>query len=125
LVDGRLDEVTWKTLQANKTPTGLELVRQVVREEIGARDGRPVRTRAVDPHRAFAGAGAGTGTGNVRVRNAGEAYSTVRSVGRHRVTGQPVLTPQGTEAELPSEAETARIGCYLKRSARRAGLNTG
>ncbi|MBS0208725.1 MAG: phage major capsid protein [Planctomycetes bacterium] len=62
-------------------------------------------------------------SGNVRVKDASEAYSTVKHVGKHAKTGLPVLNEQGQHIETPSQLEYAKAGAYLKFLANRAGVS--
>lgn len=64
----------------------------------------------------------GSQKGDVRVFGPGRKYKTVKEVGKHAKTGQPVLTDRGLPAELPSEYEHAKAGAFLKHLANRSGV---
>lgn len=72
-------------------------------------------TKSADPRQVFGG-----GSGNVKVKDPVAGFSTARTVGTHRKTGQPVSDGKGGFAELPSECDLAQLGAYVRRLAQRA-----
>jgi HK97 family phage major capsid protein len=60
--------------------------------------------------------------GGVRLKKAGERYSTTKSVAKHAKSGLPVLNERGLEVETVSQLETVKAGVLFKKIASRSGL---
>jgi HK97 family phage major capsid protein len=114
---------TWLNEHAGCTP-GMADAELRLRAGAAVRDGTlpPAKlAELVSPPGTDVGALLAEGQ-RVRVRGAGERYSTTKTVAKHVKTGQPVLY-RDKPAETASKLELAKFGAWMKWLARRGGVN--
>jgi HK97 family phage major capsid protein len=105
---GELPDGHLSALMANKDPadSARDTLRTIIREELGgARSGGPT------PAQVF---GVRSGAPSAR-------YNRTRTVAKHGKTGAEVML-NGAPVQVPSQAETALAGAYVKRLLRRSGV---